>query len=174
MVARLGSVLGAASDEDAAIVCLNRAKSDGNHKVYVQHLSLFPLVIYVVECYNFLIKLEEMDFVCLHLFFNNALALLGRLASHSYTSQVEVVCHRQLRVPVEADVLTLLAVVARLFIYLQSSQTLTSVDLASSGNIVASVHLASLPDNHLLEQNLVDLDVAVVHDQILGHKVLED
>lgn len=69
--------------------------------------------------------------------------------------------------------MALLAVVACLLIVFKSRQTLASVDLPCSSDVISSVHFASLPHDHLLKENLVDLDVAVIHHEVLGHEVLE-
>jgi len=64
MVAGLRGVLGSTRDEDSAVVGLDGAEPDWYHKVNVQHLSLLALVVHVVECHDFLVELEKVNFVC--------------------------------------------------------------------------------------------------------------
>ena len=81
-------------------------------------------MIYVVECCDLLVELEEVDFVCPH-FFHLTLVLLSlRTVQHSNTCLREIVCHGKLGVAVEADVilvLTNLLVVDPINIALRSS-----------------------------------------------------
>ena len=165
MIARLRCVLCSSCDEDPPIVCLNGAESDWNVKVDIEHLSLFPLVINVVERDYFLIKLKEMDFVghdCLDL-------LLVLSVDHANTRLREVVCHGELRVTVEANVLLIVTLkvhlgIPRLVCF--SSSTTRGIILVLTLSIVLVIQ-------HLLEQKLMDFDITVVHDQIFRHEILE-
>lgn len=109
MVAGLGSVFGASRDEDAAVVGLDRTKPNWDRKVDVQHLSLLSFLVDVVECHDFLVELEEMDFVCHYLLYS-LLVVLCRLSDQPDAGLFEIVGHRKLRVSVKANVLALLAV----------------------------------------------------------------
>ena len=101
MVARLRSVFSSTGNENPSIICLYRAESNRDVKVYVQHLPLLPLVIDVVERYYLLIKLEEMDFVCHHCL--NFLLVLT--VDHTDPCLGKVVGHCKLGVTIETDVL---------------------------------------------------------------------
>lgn len=50
-------------------------------------------MVHVVEGDNLLVELEEMDLVSLDLLLDYVLVFFSRLAGHSDTGQVVVVCH---------------------------------------------------------------------------------
>ena len=109
MIRGLRCVLGSASDKNSTVVCLDRTESYWDIEVNVKHLSLLSLVVHVVEGHNFLVKFEEMDFVCSnHLKFLLVLVCLGSVY-HADACLAKVVCHSQLRVSVERDILSLSA-----------------------------------------------------------------
>ena len=110
MVGALRGILGSSSDEDSAIVCLDGAEPDWYHEVDIQHFSLLPLLVDIVERYDFLVEFEEVDLVGPHAF-SNLRSCLGSIY-HSDAGLGKVVGHCQLGVPVEADVLTLAALVS--------------------------------------------------------------
>ena len=108
MIARLRGILGAARDENPTVVCLDRAKSDRNVKIDVEHLLLLPFVVHVVEGHDLLVELKEVNFVCPGSL-KHLLLGIGLPLDHSNSSLREIVGHCQLRIPVEADVLLVLA-----------------------------------------------------------------
>ena len=63
MVARLRSVLGTTRDEYATVICLDIAESYWNIEINIEYFSLLSLVIYVIECYDLLVELEEVDLI---------------------------------------------------------------------------------------------------------------
>ena len=135
MIARLRCVLRSTSNKDPAVIRLYGAESNRDIEVYVQHLSLFSLVIDVVECDYLLIKLEEMDFVrhhCLDF-------LLVLSVDHTDTCLRKVVGHCKLRVTVEADVL----LVVSLSVYLGISDlSRFSTGTTRSTKLVLSLAIA--------------------------------
>ena len=66
-------------------------------------------MVHVVEGHNLLIELEEVDLVCANLLHLVLVLLRLRSIHHSDASLGEVVGHCKLRVPVEADVVLVLA-----------------------------------------------------------------
>lgn len=63
----------------------------------------------IVECNNFLIEFEEVNFIGFD-FFNYILACLLWPSCHSDSCHFEVVGHGKLRIPVETNVLALLSI----------------------------------------------------------------
>lgn len=109
VIARLGSVLRASRNENASIVGLDGAKPDRNVEVDVEYLPLLALVIHVVEGHNLLIELEEVDLVRAYLLHLVLVLLCLRPIEHPDASLSKVVRHCKLRVPVEANVVLVLA-----------------------------------------------------------------
>jgi len=75
---------------------------------------LLSLVIDVVKGHNLLVELEEVDLVCSCRFKLLLVCLILGSIDHSDACLCKVVCHRKLRVPIEADVLLMLASVVAL------------------------------------------------------------
>ena len=110
VVARLRCILGASSDKNAAIVCLDRAEPDWDVEINVEHFSLLSLLVDIEKSDYLLVELEEVDLVGVdHLH----LVSSRRLVHHSDASRLEVVRHGELGVPVEADVLLVLSLAER-------------------------------------------------------------
>jgi hypothetical protein len=65
VVAALRGVLGSTCNENAAVISLNRTESDWNVEVNAQQLPRLLVLVYVIESYHALIKLEEVDAVWL-------------------------------------------------------------------------------------------------------------
>ena len=66
-------------------------------------------MVHVIECNYLLIELEEMNLVGPHLLHLILVLVSLRPIQHSNASLGEVVGHRELRVPIEADVILVLA-----------------------------------------------------------------
>mmetsp|Transcript_26368 Transcript_26368/g.40238 ORF Transcript_26368/g.40238 Transcript_26368/m.40238 type:complete len:342 (-) Transcript_26368:705-1730(-) len=97
---------------------------------------------------------------------------------HADPRLLKVVGHRQLRVAVVADVLLVLSVAASLVTFLRVvTRVLPLVEPGSStfllGGGVVRAWQTLLAVAHLLVEQLVDFDVAVVHHDTLGQIVLE-
>ena len=90
MVTGLRGVLRTSGNEYPSIIGLYGTESDRDIEVYVQHFSLLPLMVNVVECNYLLIKFEEVDLVRHYCFY----LLLVLTVHHSDTCLGEVVCHR--------------------------------------------------------------------------------
>lgn len=166
MVAGLRGVLGSSCNEDPSIIGLNGTKSDGNVKVNVENLSLFPLMVHIVKSNDLLVKLKEVNLVC-----HNRLDFLLLLPiDHADASLRKVVCHRQLGVPVETNILLAVHI----------SLVLTQLRVSRLGSISSTVTRSEiltlgyvLVIEHLLEQKFMDFNIAIVHHEIFRHKVLE-
>ena len=89
MVTGLRGILSSSSNKYPSIICLYGAESDRDIEVYVQHLSLLPLMVNIVERHYLLVKLEEMDLVCHYSFY----FLLVLTIYHSNTCLREVLSH---------------------------------------------------------------------------------
>jgi hypothetical protein len=148
---------------------LYRAKPYRDVEVDVEHLPLFPFVVDVVESYDLLVEFKEVDLVGHYCFY----FLLVLPVYHADASLGEVVGHCELRIPVEADVLLVvgnfrvLGELTRLVLV----SGFQGISAASRG--VELVLGAVLVVEHLLEEQFVDFDITVVHDQIFRHKVLK-
>ena len=120
-------------------------------------------MINVVESDYFLIEFKEVDLVGHH-----GLDLLLVLAiDHLDPRLREVVSHRQLRVPIEADILLIVTLVVHVL------QEVVPLSISVDARLAhESLRLPSLIE-HLLEQQLVDFDVAVVHNQVFSHEIFE-
>ena len=160
VVRGLGSILGSSGDENSAIVSLDGAESNWNVEVDVKDFPLLALVIDVVESNKFLIELEEVDLVRLgHVHFLFFIFLRRFLDS----SDCEIIGHSKLRVPVETNVL------CGLFVQVGQPPRLTFRPIST----IVRGSVAVLPLNELIEKQLVDFDVAVVHNQILSEEVFQ-
>jgi hypothetical protein len=87
---------------------LDRAKSYRYIEVDVENFPLLALMIHVIEGYNFLIELEEVNFIRTNLFHLILILLSLRSIQHSYTCLSKVVRHGKLRVPIKAYILLVL------------------------------------------------------------------
>ena len=132
VVTRLRSVLSTTCNEDAPIIGLNGTESDGNVKVDVQNLTLFSLMVNVVESNYLLIEFEEVDFVCADGVLLLRMSFILRSVQHPDTGLLKVVCHRKLGVPVEANVLL---VFASLLILLRHSVEAGSLAMSPRNNL---------------------------------------
>lgn len=132
VVATLRGVLGTTGDEDSSIIRLNWAKSDWNVEIDIENFSLFSLMVDVVKCYNFLVKFEKVDFVCSDDFnFLLILICLGAIY-HSDPCLCKVICHCQLRISVERNVLSLSTRIYLVISILQLSSIVISLRINSS------------------------------------------
>ena len=114
MIAWLGSILCTTSNEYASIICLDWAESNGNVEVDVEHLPLLSLVIDVIKGHNLLVKFEEVDLVGSCRFKLLLVRLILWSIDHSDACLCKIVGHCKLRVPIEADILLMLASVVAL------------------------------------------------------------
>ena len=93
MITTLGSVFSSTCDKYSSVICLNRAESDWDIKIDIQDFSLLSLVVHVVKCDDFLIKLEEMNFVCPNHFNFLLILICLRPINHSDTSLGKIIGH---------------------------------------------------------------------------------
>lgn len=135
----LRSVFSSSSNENSPIICLDRTESNWDVEVYVQNFSLLSFVINIVECHNFLIKLEEMDFVGpYHLKFLLILIFLSSI-NHTDTGLLEIVRHGKLRVSVEWNVLSFRASSCCRCISIRESRTSIVIAMLFRHNHTASI-----------------------------------
>lgn len=63
MVTWMWAILSSTSNKYSSIISLNRTKSNGYVKVYIQKFSCFLININIIEGKDTLIKLKEVDFI---------------------------------------------------------------------------------------------------------------
>jgi hypothetical protein len=163
----LGRVFGSSGDEDSAVVGLDRTESYGDVEVDVQHLPLLSFVVDVVKSHNLLIELEEVNLVGHNCFY----FLLILPINHANPCLGKVIGHGELRIPVKADVLLVVGNFRVLGELAGLVSRFQGVSTASRG--IELVLNAVLIVKHLLEEQFVDFNIAIVHDQIFCHKVLK-
>jgi len=188
MIWGLRSVLSSACDKDPTIICLDWAKSYWDIEIDVQDLPLFSFVVNIIERHNLLIEFEKMNFVCSnHLELLLVLVGLGAV-NHADASLIEVIGHCELRVSVEWNVLSLSATCGCWCVSIWERCSAVNFYLrfrnsCSSSNIVhlrlrdlisaLSNLVLLLTIDHLLKEQFVNFNIAVVHHQILSHEILE-
>lgn len=138
---------------------MDRAESNWDVEVDVENLSLLSLVVHIVKRYNLLIELEEVDFVGAS-YIILCLLLLGTV-HHLYTSLRKIIGHGKLTVSIKGDVLSCS------FAFLALNVFTKGIDVAQS----IWISLTVLTRDDLLEQKFVDLDITIVHDEILSQEV---
>ena len=153
----LGSILGTSSDKNTTIISLDRAEPNGDIEVNIQYFSLLSFVIHIVKSDKLLIKLEEMDLISLcHIQFFFLIPFISPLdASYS-----KIISHSELRVPVKTNILScFLILVGKPPWFIFWSTTGASIPI--------------LTWNELLEQKLMYLDVAIIHNQVFSEEVFQ-
>lgn len=87
---------------------MDRAESDRNVKINIEHLSLLAFVVDVVEGDRLLVEFKEMNFICDRDLQLAVVLLVLVLVAQPDARLSKVVCKRELRIPVEANILGVL------------------------------------------------------------------
>ena len=132
---------------------------------------------HIIEGHNLLIKLEKVNFVSSGRF---KLVLILGLRWHPDTRKIKVICHRKLWVPIEANILILLRISSvktwiSIVVHIWRISSSSSILISNLRYLLRLAHVALLilAVYHLLEEYLVDLDVAIVHNQVFSEEVFK-
>ena len=165
MIAWLRSILRSSCYKYTTIICLNWAKSNRNIEVNIQDFSLLALMVYIIKGDNLLIKLKKMNFICSNFFHLFRITII-LFIHHTNSCVLIVIGHRQLRIAIEAYVLLL--VDCYRWTYLITSYQIATISFSLFSLIPKSIvaYPFSLGCSSL-KQKFMNLNVAVVHYQIL-------